>query len=58
MTIHDAEMFELDEGREEEVAELTRWAFDGCMDDVETGERMLRTSVRSDGEAAVRWMKS
>jgi len=57
MTIHDALMFEVDEDRVEEVEAGTEWAFDGCMDDTETSERMFRTPIKSDGESMVRWMK-
>jgi hypothetical protein len=56
MTIHDALMYEVDEDKGEDVAELTGWAFDGCMDDA-NGERRFRTPITSDGETAVRWMK-
>jgi DNA polymerase I-like protein with 3'-5' exonuclease and polymerase domains len=57
MTIHDALMFEIDEDREEDMDELTGWAFDGCMDDADTGERRFRVPIKSDAESAVRWVK-
>jgi DNA polymerase-1 len=57
MTVHDAGMWEVDADREEEVSGLTEWAFDGCMDDESTGERMFRVPITSDGEAMTRWIK-
>ena len=57
MTIHDAGMWEVDESREEDAMALTEWGFDGCMDDMETGERMFRTPITSDAECVTRWVK-
>lgn len=57
MTIHDALMFEVDEDRADDVQEMTAWAFDGCMDDESTGERLFRVPIESDGDNVYRWVK-
>src|ERR1700744_5079307 len=57
MTIHDALMHEVDEDRADEVNAITEYCFDGCMDDVNTGERLFRTPIKSDGDAVYRWVK-
>lgn len=57
MTVHDALMFEVDEDRASDVEEMTAWAFDGCMDDESTGERLFRVPISSDGACVYRWVK-
>lgn len=57
MTIHDALIVECDGDRADDVQGLMTWAFDGCMDSDETGERMFRVPIESDGDCVTRWVK-
>ena len=55
LTIHDAIKVECEEEWAEDVLEVLGTAMDGCMDDRESGERMFRVPIKSDGETMERW---
>lgn len=57
LTIHDAEMVEVEEDAVEAVDQALAVAFDECMTDQETGELLFRVPITSDGHASQRWEK-
>lgn len=57
MTIYDQLIVEAQEGMEGRALEVLTETFNGVMDDEETGERLFRVPVESDGEVMARWVK-
>lgn len=57
MTIHDSIMVEVGERHAGVVLETMGRVMDAVMDDVDTGEPMLRVPIKSDGESMSYWKK-
>lgn len=57
LTIHDCVKVEAAEEDADVVMEAMQWAFDGCMDDMETNERQFLVPIESDGDITGRWQK-
>lgn len=57
LVVHDQLIVEADEDVAEDVLEMMTAKFDSVMDDQDTGERMFRVPIKSDGEIMERWKK-
>ncbi len=57
LSIHDAIMVEAEEDWAQEILDVLGAVMDTCMDDSETGERLFRVPIQSDGYVAQRWEK-
>jgi DNA polymerase-1 len=58
MTIYDELLIETPEERGETIEALLEEVMDHCLDDRQTGERMCKVPIRSDGHCMLRWQKN